>query len=218
MALTLFDLDNTLITGDSDYLWGQYLVDQQIVDPLEYEEKNRQFFEDYEQGNLDIDLYLKFSLKPLSLYSIKQLHKWRTDFIDNIIKPIIAPRTPDIIEQHRSRGDTLMIISATNLFITQPIADLLNIPHILATRPEIINNRYSGNYEGIPTFQEGKVKALENWLKDNGMDLISSTFYSDSHNDLPLLKQVDHPVAVNPDEILLRTAKQNNWPIIDLNH
>ncbi len=215
MTLTLFDLDNTLITDDSDYLWGQYLVDHLIVDPLEYAEKNRQFFEDYEQGKLDIDRYLKFSLKPLSLHSIEQLNKWRTDFIDNIIRPIVAKRSLSIIEHHRSQGDTLMIISATNLFITQPIADLLNIPHILATRPQIINERYTGDYVGIPTFQEGKVKALKQWLQENSMDLTGSTFYSDSHNDLPLLNQVEHPVAVNPDKILQQTAESKNWPIID---
>ena len=216
MALTLFDLDNTLITDDSDYLWGQYLVEHHIVDPAQYAEKNRQFFEDYEQGTLDIDSYLKFSLKPLSLHSMQQLNKWRTDYVENVIRPIVAKGSRNIIEKHRSRGDTLMIISATNLFITQPIAELLNIPHILATRPEIVNGRYTGKYTGIATFQNGKVSALNEWLKDNNMDLSDSTFYSDSHNDLPLLESVEHPVAVNPDKILLQTAQNNSWPIIDL--
>ena len=216
MALTLFDLDNTLITDDSDYLWGQFLVERHIVDPQEYAEKNRMFFEDYEQGNLNIDRYLKFALKPLSLHSIEQLNKWRTDYIDNVIRPLVAKGSQTIIEKHRARGDTLMIISATNLFITQPIADLLNIPYILATRPEIINNRYTGDYIGTPTYKSGKVTALNEWLEDNDMDLSGSTFYSDSHNDLSLLELVDYPVAVNPDAILQQTAEEKNWPIIDI--
>ncbi len=216
MALTLFDLDNTLITDDSDYLWGQYLVETGIVDRLEYAEKNRQFFKDYEQGHLDIDQYLKFSLKPLSLHNIQQLNNWRIDYIDTVIRPLVATGTQKLLEKHRSQGDTLMIISATNLFITQPIADLLEIPNILATRPEIKNGRYTGNYTGTTTFQEGKVKALNEWLEENNMDLSGSTFYSDSHNDLSLLEIVDYPVAVNPDEILRQTAEKNDWPIIDL--
>ncbi len=216
MALTLFDLDNTLITDDSDYLWGQYLVETGIVDPLDYAEKNRQFFEDYEQGHLDIDQYLKFSLKPLSLHNMQQLNKWRTNYIDTVIRPLVATGTQKLIEKHRSQGDTLMIISATNLFITQPIAELLEIPNILATRPEIKNGSYTGNYTGTATFQEGKVTALKEWLKENNMDLSGSTFYSDSHNDFPLLEIVEYPIAVNPDEILQQTAKKNNWPIIDL--
>ncbi|MCP4074836.1 MAG: HAD family hydrolase [Gammaproteobacteria bacterium] len=216
MALTLFDLDNTLIADDSDYLWGQYLVDKGIVDPIEYAEKNRLFFDDYEQGKLDIDQYLKFSLKPLSLHSMENLNKWRIDYVDNVIRPLIAKGTPDLIKKHRSRGDTLMIISATNLFITQPIADLLGIPNILATRPEILNGRYTGNYTGTATFQEGKVKALNEWLMEQHIDLSGSTFYSDSHNDQSLLEKVDYPVAVNPDQILQQTAEKNNWPIIDL--
>jgi len=216
MPLALFDLDNTLITDDSDFWWGQYLVDQKIVDAHEYEEKNRLFFEDYERGVLDIDQYLKFALRPLSRFSIEQLHQWREHFIDQHIRPIIAKGTPALIEQHRQRGDTLMIVSATNLFVTAPIAELLGIPHILATEPEIKAGRYTGEYIGIPTFQHGKVHALEHWLKQHDMDLHGSTMYSDSHNDLPLLNQVDHPVAVNPDDTLKQVAEQKGWPIIDL--
>jgi len=216
MPLTLFDLDNTLITNDSDFLWGQYLVEHNIVDPFEYEEKNRQFFEDYEQGRLDIDSYLKFSLKPLTQHPTEKLYQWRADYIDSIIKPLIAPGTVSLLNKHRQQGDTLMIISATNLFITEPIAELLDVPHILSTRPEKIDDRYTGNYIGQPTFQHGKVNALKDWLKENGMDLSDSTFYSDSFNDLPLLEQVEHPVAVNPDDKLLRISQQRGWTILDL--
>lgn len=216
MPLTLFDLDNTLITNDSDFLWGQFLVDNHIVDPAEYEQRNLQFFKDYEQGCLDIDSYLKFSLKPLSQHNTQQLFNWRSRFIEQVIQPIIAPGTQELLHRHREQGDTLMIISATNLFITQPIADLLDIPHILATQPEFINGAYTGNYIGIPTYQQGKVDALQQWLKEYNMDLTHSTFYSDSHNDLPLLNLVEHPVAVNPDDELQQIARNQNWPILDL--
>ena len=216
MPVTLFDLDNTLITNDSDYLWGKFLVDEKIVDAAEYEEKNRQFFEDYEQGTLDIDQYLNFSLKPLSEHPLDTLYQWRQKFVDTIIQPIIAPGTASLLDKHRNNQDTLVIISATNLFITQPIADLLGVPHILSTSPEIIDGRYTGNYTGIATFKEGKVTALNEWLTTRQLDLTGSTFYSDSHNDLPLLEQVDHPVAVNPDEQLFKIAHERNWPIMDL--
>jgi len=216
MPLALFDLDNTLITDDSDFWWGQYLVDQKIVDAHEYEEKNRLFFEDYERGELDIDQYLKFALRPLSRFSIDQLHQWRAHFIEQHIRPIIAKGTQALIDRHRQRGDTLMIVSATNLFVTEPNAELLGIPNILATEPEIKDGRYTGDYIGIPTFQHGKVHALQHWLKQHDMNLDGSTMYSDSHNDLPLLEQVDHPVAVNPDQTLKQVAEQNGWPIIDL--
>lgn len=216
MPLTIFDLDNTLITNDSDFLWGQFLVENGIVDPLEYEQKNRQFFEDYEQGCLDIDSFLKFSLKPLSEHTTQQLYQWRTEFIEQVIQPIIAPGTPALLEKHRQQGDTLMIISATNLFITQPIAELLDIPNILATQPEISNGTYTGNYVGIPTYQQGKVDALQQWMNKTGLDLSASYFYSDSHNDLPLLHLVDNPVAVNPDNQLKKIALAQQWPIVDL--
>ena len=216
MSLTLFDLDNTLITNDSDFLWGQYLVEHNIVDAQEYEDKNRQFFEDYEQGHLDIDSYLKFSLKPLTQHSAEQLYQWREHYVSNVIEPLIAPGTPALLERHRQQGDTLMIISATNLFITEPIARLLDVPHILSTRPEKINGRYTGNYIGQPTFQQGKVLALQAWLEQHGMDLSGSTFYSDSHNDLPLLEQVENPVGVNPDEQLLAICQEREWPVMDL--
>lgn len=216
MPLALFDLDNTLITHDSDFLWGQFLVDNNIVDAQEYEEKNRQFFEDYENGTLDIDSYLKFSLRPLTRFPTEQLYAWRTQFVADVIKPLIAPGTPALLQKHKDQSDTLMIISATNLFITQPIADLLEVPYILSTEPEMIDGIYTGNYIGQPTFKEGKVDALNAWLAENNMDLQGSCFYSDSHNDLPLLEKVDYPIAVNPDEQLRQAAVASDWPIVDL--
>lgn len=216
MPLAIFDLDNTLITDDSDFLWGQFLVDQHIVDAKVYEEKNRQFFKSYEQGTLDIDRYLKFSLKPLAQHPPELLYEWRSQFIETIIRPLIACGAQSLLDKHRNKNDTLLIISATNLFITQPIAALLKVPNILATEPEKKNGVYSGDYIGIPTYQTGKVNALNQWLKDHNMNLTGSSFYSDSHNDLALLEKVDYPVAVNPDNQLQAVAGERHWPILNL--
>jgi HAD superfamily hydrolase (TIGR01490 family) len=216
MPLSIFDLDNTLITNDSDFLWGEFLVEHNLVDPAQYEEKNRQFFEDYEQGRLDIDSYLRFSLQPLTRFDKAELYRWRRQYVYEIIEPLVAPGTPALLEKHRDQGDELIIISATNLFVTEPIAELLGIPHILSTEPEIVDGRYTGNYVGIPTFQQGKVTALQQWMDQHGHTLEGSYFYSDSHNDLPLLEQVDNPVAVNPDDRLNQVASERGWPIMDL--
>jgi HAD superfamily hydrolase (TIGR01490 family) len=216
MPLSIFDLDNTLIINDSDFLWGQYLVEHNIVDPVKYEEKNRQFYEDYEQGLLDIDSYLRFSLEPLTQFPLDQLYQWRSHYVETVISTLIAPGTPALLQKHREQGDTLIIISATNLFITKPIADLLGIEHVLSTEPEMVNGQYTGNYIGTPTFQLGKVTALQSWMEQHNESLAGSSFYSDSHNDLPLLEQVEFPVAVNPDDRLAQTAQQRNWPILDL--
>ncbi len=216
MALAIFDLDNTLLDGDSDFLWGEYMVTNQIVDRDEYQHANSIFLRDYRRGQLDNDQYLHFALKPLTQHPVERLYAWRSDYVDNWIKPIIAPGTPGLLNQHRDQGDTLIIISATNLFITEPIARLLNIPHILSTEPEIVNSRYTGRYLGTPTYKEGKVTALNAWLDDNGHDLEDRYFYSDSINDLPLLEQVSNPIAVNPDDELRRIAEDRHWKILDL--
>ena len=216
MALAIFDLDNTLLAGDSDYLWGQYLVEQGIVDADQYEAANLRFYEDYKAGTLDIDAFLKFALKPLSLHSREQLEAWRSQFIERLIRPILLPAAHAVIEAHAKCGDTLMIITATNAFVTRPIADLYGIEHLIATHPEIKNEQYTGNYVGIPCFQEGKVKQLDAWLNSTGASLEGSWFYSDSHNDLPLLNKVTHPVAVDPDETLSRHAEAASWTILSL--
>jgi HAD superfamily hydrolase (TIGR01490 family) len=216
MPLALFDLDNTLLAGDSDYLWGRFLIRNGIVDAREYEEKNRQFFADYKQGRLDIDRYLRFALAPLSRFDREQLHRWREAFLEREIRPIIAPGARELLRKHRDRGDLLMIISATNAFVTRPIADLLGVAELLATEPESIEGRYTGRYTGVPTFREGKVEALRRWLEEQGHDLAGSHFYSDSHNDLPLLQQVDNPVAVDPDPVLRKEAEARGWPVISL--
>ncbi len=216
MSLAIFDLDNTLIADDSDYLWGQFLVDQGIVDKTYYETANLKFYKQYKEGTLDIVEFLTFSLKPLADHDTQQLYQWRAQFIHEIIIPILLQPAQDLINKHRDKGDTLLVITATNRFVTEPIVNLYGIDNLLASTPEFINGKYTGRVDGIPCFQEGKVTLLEEWLKTSQENMTDSYFYSDSHNDLPLLKLVDHPVAVDPDEKLNAFANENNWPIISL--
>lgn len=216
MSLAIFDLDNTLISDDSDYLWGQFLVDQGIVDKDYYEAKNAKFYEDYKQGALDIVEFLQFSLKPLSEHPKEQLFKWREQFIEEVIFPVLLKSAQELINKHKVKGDTLLVITATNFFVTEPIVKLYGIDNLLATKPEFIDGAYTGGFEGTPCFQEGKVELLEQWLSTTGESLEGSYFYSDSHNDLPLLNKVDYPIAVDPDERLYAVAKGSDWPIISL--
>ncbi len=216
MSLAIFDLDNTLIADDSDYLWGQFLVDQGIVDKTYYEEANAKFYSDYKQGTLDITEFLHFSLKPLADNKPDDLYQWRNQFVEDIIRPLLLKPAQQLIDKHRKRGDTLMVITATNRFVTEPIVKLYGIDILLATSPEFVDGGYTGNFTGIPCFQEGKVKQLEEWLEQSSETLENSWFYSDSHNDLPLLKRVDNPIAVDPDQKLSAYAKAENWPIISL--
>lgn len=216
MSLALFDLDNTLLAGDSDYLWGQYLIHVGAVDGDRHKRENQRYYEAYQAGNLDIHDYLRFALAPLAENDPAQLIAWRTTFIREWITPIIAPGAGALIAHHRARGDHLAIITATNRFITGPIATLLGIDDLLATEAEQIDGRYTGNLSGIPCFRDGKVARLHAWLEQIGENLAQSWFYSDSHNDLPLLELVDHPVAVDPDSQLKATAKARDWPVISL--
>ena len=216
MTLAIFDLDNTLIADDSDYLWGKFLVDQGIVDRLIYDKINAQFYEDYQNGTLDMMAFLRFALAPLAAHSIEQLNSWRQEFINTIIKPLLLDKAKALVEKHRAQGDTLLVITATNSFITAPIVALYGIANLIATTPESIDGKYTGNVTGIPCFQEGKVTRLNEWLTLNNERLEGSYFYSDSHNDLPLLKLVDHPVAVDPDEKLHDFAIAQKWEIISL--
>jgi HAD superfamily hydrolase (TIGR01490 family) len=216
VSLAIFDLDNTLIADDSDYLWGQFLVDQGIVDKAQYENANAKFYDDYQQGTLDIVEFLNFSLRPLADNPVEQLYQWRTQFIEEIITPILLKPAQELVDKHRDRGDTLLVITATNRFVTEPIVKLYGIDNLLATTPEFINGQYTGGFEGVPCFREGKVTLLQEWLKNSTETLEDSWFYSDSHNDLPLLKLVDYPVAVDPDEKLAIVAKQANWSMISL--
>jgi HAD superfamily hydrolase (TIGR01490 family) len=216
MSLAIFDLDNTLIADDSDYLWGQFLVDRGIVDKEQYEHANAKFYEDYRQGTLDIVEFLNFSLKPLADNEPEQLYQWRAQFITDIITPILLKPAQQLVDKHKARGDTLLVITATNRFVTEPIVKLYGIDNLLATTPEFIDGRYTGGFMGVPCFREGKVTLLEAWLENSPHTLEGSWFYSDSHNDLPLLSLVDNPVAVDPDEKLAEAAKQADWSIISL--
>ena len=216
MALALFDLDNTLLDGDSDYLWGCFLVEHGIVDGEVYESENRRFYDQYLQGSLDIHEFLRFQLKPLATHTRAQLEQWREKYLSEKIDPILLSKARDLLEQHRARGDERLIITATNRFITEPIARRYGVSHLLATEPEIIDGEYTGGVTGTPCFRAGKVERLHAWLQQHHQDLDGSWFYSDSHNDLPLLEQVDHPVAVDPDDTLKSHARRLGWPVISL--
>jgi HAD superfamily hydrolase (TIGR01490 family) len=216
LALAIFDLDNTLLAGDSDYLWGLFLSETGAVDGAMYERENLQFFNQYQAGELDIYAFLRFSLRPLKENTPETLQHWREEFLRTKIYPIIPQASLDLVNRHRQAGDTLMIITATNAFVTGPIAERLGIDHLIATDPEIKNGRYTGEVDGIPSFREGKVKRLRIWLDEHTQTLNGSSFYSDSHNDIPLLDIVDNPVAVDPDATLAAYAATRNWPVISL--
>ena len=216
MALAIFDLDNTLLGGDSDYLWGRYLAENAIVDPQSYHDTNLAFYNDYQSGQLDINAFLQFVFEPLAKNSMQDLLAWRADYLQQKILPIILPKGLELIEQHRQQGDTLLIITATNSFLTTPIAELLKIDNLIATDPEMLDGRYTGKVFGVPSFQHGKVERLQHWLDEHQQDLAGSYFYSDSHNDLPLLEQVDTPIAVDTDDKLAEVARQRDWKILSL--
>ena len=216
MSLAIFDLDNTLLSGDSDYAWGQYLGEIGAVDGPSHEHENRRYYEQYQAGTLDIYEFLAFALRPLTQYPRPQLEIWRRQFIDIKIIPMITQAARALVQHHRQSGDTLLIITATNGFITRPIATEFGIENLLATEPEEINGHFTGKVAGVPCFQEGKVTRLNTWLKEHGDSLENSWFYSDSHNDLPLLKRVTHPVAINPDALLKQQAQTAGWPIMML--
>ena len=216
MALAIFDLDNTLLDGDSDYLWGEFLVEQHIVDSAWYQQQNQHFYEQYLAGKMDINAFLTFQLKPLADNKLTDLTRWRTQYLAEKIWPVLLPASIQLITQHQKQGDTLLIITATNRFLTAPIAQKLGINHLIATEPEIIDGAYTGKITGTPSYQQGKVKRLHTWLKSHHHTLDGSYFYSDSHNDLPLLSCVHHPIAVDPDPTLRTIAKKRGWKIISL--
>ncbi len=216
MPLAIFDLDNTLLAGDSDYLWGQFLGELGVVDRISYERENERFYREYREGRLDIMAFLAFSLKPLAEHPREQLDRWHAQFMRDKIEPLITSASERLIQAHRDAGDTLMIITATNAFVTAPIAARLGIPHLIATEPEVVDGRYTGRVAGTPSFREGKVSRLQDWLSKNAQSLQNAWFYSDSHNDLPLLERVGHPVAVDPDEPLAAHARECGWPVISL--
>lgn len=216
MALAIFDLDNTLIAGDSDHSWGVFLVEKQLVDAEAYRIANDKFYADYKAGTLDIRAYLQFSLAPLTRHSLDELQALHSEFMAKHIEPLMLTKAEALLQKHREQGDHLLIITATNGFVTRPIAKRLGVTDILATEPELVDGRYTGSFVGAPCFQAGKISYLHEWLKTNHHSLSGAYFYSDSINDLPLLEQVDNPVAVDPDERLTEIALARNWPITSL--
>jgi HAD superfamily hydrolase (TIGR01490 family) len=217
MNLALFDLDNTLLAGDSDFEWAQFLIDRGVLDRGVYEARNQAFYDQYKAGTLDIREFLDFQLKPLSRHPRRVLDAWHADYMRERIEPMIRDSARALVERHR--GEVCIIITATNSFVTAPIARAFGIEHLIATEPEIRNGEFTGGVSGIPSFREGKVERLEAWLACRGESIkscLKSTFYSDSRNDLPLLEQVTHPVAVDPDAALRAHAAAHGWPVISL--
>lgn len=216
MALALFDLDNTLLGGDSDYLWGQFLIELGVVDADIQERENQRFYEDYKNGALDIDAFLAFQLAPLAQHPRATLDQWHRQFMAKKISSIMLDKAKLLIQQHRDAGDTLLIITATNRFVTEPIAKAFGVDTLIATEPEEINGEFTGKYSGTPCFREGKVTRLKAWLKNNNHDLENSYFYSDSHNDLPLLEKVTYPIVVDADDALSQHAQDHGWKTLSL--
>lgn len=218
--LALFDLDHTLIAGDSDFEWPRFLIQRGILEQAHYDERNNYFYKQYQQGTLDIHEYLAFALEPLKRFSRAELDALHADYLEQHIKPIITRKARDLLAAHAAQGDEIIIITATNRFITGPIARELGVEHLIAIElEEEEDGRFTGRVSGVPSFQEGKITRLQQWLDEHGLSMNSygqSFFYSDSHNDLPLLKLVDHPVAVDPDDTLRAYAEQQGWRVISL--
>jgi HAD superfamily hydrolase (TIGR01490 family) len=217
--LALFDLDNTLLAGDSDYNWSLFLIEEGLLDAKTHQERNEQFYLDYKNGNLDIHKFLEFQLKPLSEHPRDFLDELHKKYMQRTISPMITAKAQALVNQHKAQGDLCLIITATNSFVTRPIADAYGIEHLIGTDPEEVEGRFTGGVTGVPSFQEGKVTRLNQWLEERGKKLSDfpiSYFYSDSHNDLPLMKLVTNPVAVNADATLRAYAHEHSWPQINL--
>lgn len=219
MNLALFDLDNTLLHGDSDHAWGEFLVAEGMVDAAKFKRKNDEFYAHYRAGTLDIQDYLSFALAAIAGKADNELSAWRQRFMQTRIEAMIHAATWPLLHQHQVNGDLCVIVTATNAFVTEPIALRLGIKNLIACDAEKIAGRYTGRSVGVPSFQEGKIVRVNSWLAERGSilaDFHKSYFYSDSLNDLPLLKMVTHPVAVDPDDTLRAHALAHQWPIISL--
>ncbi|MCK5769794.1 HAD family hydrolase [Algiphilus sp.] len=216
MALAVFDLDHTLLRGDSDYLWGEYLVEQGLVDGPAYKARNQAFYEAYMAGTLDIAAFCAFSFEPLVQWGHAHLAPLRARFVDERIAPLVAPGAQALLDGHRGRGDRLVITTATNRFVTEPIAALFGIEDLIATDPEVRDGRFTGRIAGTPNFREGKPERLRKWIRDQGMEGEPMTCYSDSRNDIPLLEMADTAVAVDPDDALAAVARERGWALLSL--
>lgn len=216
MRLALFDLDNTLLGGDSDHAWGEYLCERGLVDASTYRARNDAFYQDYLAGTLDVQAYQDFCQEILGRHDLEQLATWHREFMRDRIEPILLAKGEALLAEHRAAGDRLVIITATNRFITGPIAERLGVDDLLATECEMVDGRYTGRSTDVPCFREGKVVRLERWLAENGLSLDDASFYSDSVNDMPLLERVSRPVAVDPDDRLRAEAQARGWAVISL--
>ena len=219
MNLALFDLDNTILAGDSDYNWSRFLIQEGYLDGAIHAEKNEKFYADYKAGTLDIYAFVEFQFKPLARNPRSILNQLLKKYVEEVIKPMITEKAYALVRKHREEGDLLIVITATNSFITKPIAALFGIENLIGTDPEEKDGEFTGKVSGLPSFKEGKVTRLEAWLKNKNLSLADfkkSYFYSDSHNDLPLMQKVTHPVAVDSDDILTEYANSKGWPQISL--
>ena len=219
MNLALFDLDNTILAGDSDYNWSRFLIQEGYLDGAIHAEKNEKFYADYKAGTLDIYAFVEFQFKPLARNPRAVLNQLLKKYVEEVIKPMITEKARVLVKRHQEEGDLIIVITATNSFITRPIAELFGIENLIGTDPEEKEGEFTGKVSGLPSFKEGKVTRLEAWLKGKNLSLASfeqSYFYSDSHNDLPLMQKVTHPVAVDSDDILSEYAKSKGWPQISL--
>ena len=219
MNLALFDLDNTILAGDSDYNWSRFLIQEGYLDGAIHAEKNEKFYADYKAGTLDIFAFVEFQFKPLARNPRTVLNQLLKKYVEEVIKPMITEKARALVKRHQDEGDLIIVITATNSFITRPIAELFGIENLIGTDPEEKEGEFTGKVSGLPSFKEGKVTRLEAWLKGKNLLLTSfekSYFYSDSHNDLPLMQKVTHPVAVDSDDVLSEYAKSKGWPQISL--
>ena len=216
MALALFDLDNTLLAGDSERAWCEFLLDIGVLDGDDLRAENERLYNEYLAGTLNIYESIKFQLKILTEHSPEELRRWQGGFMASCIEPMIMPAAVALVEEHRAAGDELVVVTASNSFVSRPIVERFGISNLLAIDLERVGNRYTGGVLGTPTFREGKVIRLVEWLQETGHTLEGSYFYSDSHNDLPLLQWVENPVAVDPDPILGAFAEAVSWPIFYL--
>jgi len=217
--LALFDLDNTLLAGDSDYSWSLFLINEGLLDATLHHERNEQFYLDYKNGNLDIVKFLEFQLRPLSQHPKKLLDQLHVKFMQQVIRPMMLKKAQDLVHKHQTQGDLCLVITATNTFVTKPIAEAFGIEFLIGTEPEIVDGEYTGGVSGTPSFQQGKVTRINEWLSERGRQLSDfeiSYFYSDSHNDLPLMKLVSNPIAVDADAFLTEYATHQSWPQISL--
>ena len=217
MNIVLFDLDNTLIKGDSDHEWGNFLVENDFVDAKLYKKKNDMFFDQYKKGSLCPKEFALFSYAPLTKYKYSDLLKMRKDFFKKKILPLILPKAIDLVNLHKDNNDIIAIVTSTNSFISRVSADFFNIDHLLASEPELINNKFTGKLSGEPCYQEGKVSKVVNWINTNNLSNFKEIFfYTDSHNDLKLMEYCTKPIAVDPDITLKKISIERNWKIISL--